>query len=168
MSDSVVPLSRLRIARAALEQAEKEMHLEKIRAFPSGNMSEALPQAPVLHIPRARGRVITALVRALPPDGWAGIVAVGNLGWEAAALAGINLHHVMYVKSPRRWGAQVCALLLEVVDVLCVEEAGLSRAAMRQLSARARRDGKRILTTVVWPGISRSWDVQQPMHAEAM
>ena len=51
---------------------------------------------------------------------------------------------------------ELCALLLDACDVVCLDVAGLTRFEQRGLTARARSLGRTLVTLRAWPGLSRS------------
>ena len=54
---------------------------------------------------------------------------------------------------------QLCALLLEACDVVCLDVAELTRSECRTLAARARSLGRTLVTLRAWPGLSRAMSV---------
>lgn len=109
----------------------------------------------VLEVSPGTGALLRAAARVVPAQGWIGFVGVHDIGWVAAGEAGIDLSRVLSVPDPGPLAADVVATLLDGVDVLCMEEADLSLPQQRRLAARIRRDGRIILTSRAWPGISR-------------
>ena len=49
----------------------------------------------------------------------------------------------------------LCSLLIEACDVVCLDVPELSGAQQRALAARARSMGRTIVTLRPWPGLSR-------------
>lgn len=152
MSDARV---RLLKAREALSRAENSVGLR-------GRVDIEVPRAsgtraPVLLGPQDRGRLIRILIDACPPDGWIGLCGVRHIGWEWAALQGVDLDRVL-VLSPREGTnvGQLCALLLDACDVVCLDVAELTHSECRTLAARARSLGRTLVTLRAWPGLSRA------------
>ena len=58
---------------------------------------------------------------------------------------------------------QLCALLLDACDVVCLDLPLLSRAEQRTLSARARSLGRTLVTLRAWPGLSRGVNASSQM-----
>ena len=152
MSDACV---RLLKAREALSRAEDSVGLR-------GRVDIEVPRAsgvsaPVLLGPQERGRLIRILIDACPPDGWIGLCGVRHVGWEWAARQGMDLERVLVLNPDQ--GAnmgELCALLLDACDVVCLDVAGLTRFEQRGLTARARSLGRTLVTLRAWPGLSRS------------
>lgn len=145
---------RLRRAREALRAAELGTGL--LRAADE----ELVPEGPargVFHVPGGNGALIAALARALPPGGWGGVVGVPDLGWEAVGRAGIDLSRLLVVADPGSSAAQACALLLDGVDVVCIEGGLIETRARGRLAGIARLRRRALLTTSPWAGVSRPW-----------
>ncbi|QPK82059.1 hypothetical protein G7Y41_04515 [Schaalia sp. ZJ405] len=153
---------KLRVARLALERAERQLGVR------SPAQSSILPErsgtvyAPVIHVPPVGLCIIRCLIDIVPPAGWVGFVGIPNFGWEAAYRRGVDLSRVLVVRHPGTWGAQICALMLDALDVVCVGEVDIRLPQRRRLAARARRDGRTVMTTCAWPGISRPWSGELP------
>ena len=146
MSDARVRLLR---AREALSRAEDSVGLRGRVAVEAPRASGAL--APVLLGPQERGRLIRILIDACPPEGWIGLCGVRQ---------GMDLERVL-VLSPGEGTnvGQLCALLLEACDVVCLDVAELTRSECRTLAARARSLGRTLVTLRAWPGLSRAVSV---------
>ena len=151
MSDARVRLLR---AREALSRAEDSVGLRGRVAVEAPRVSGVL--APVLLGPQERGRLIRILIDACPPEGWIGLCGVRHIGWEWAERQGMDLERVL-VLSPGEGTnvGQLCALLLEGCDVVCLDLPQLSRTEQRTLAARARSLGRTLVTLRMWPGLSR-------------
>lgn len=150
--EEMLPLSsadRLRVARSALAAAENGVGLRE-------NLNEA--GGGVFHGPAGGGPFLRATVALVPAGGWAAFVNMRNMGWLAGAKAGLDLSHVLHIPQVGGHGAQVVALLIDGVDVVCVGDVFLEHSQMRRLAARARAEGTTILSTQPWPGVSRLWD----------
>lgn len=109
----------------------------------------------VLEVGAGTGSLLRAAAGVAPSRGWVGFVGVRDIGWLAAREAGIDLARVVSVPEPGPLAADVVATLLDGVDVLCVDGVDLSPSQQRRLAARVRRDGRIVLTTRAWPGVSR-------------
>ncbi|MDY2668018.1 hypothetical protein [Schaalia hyovaginalis] len=103
------------------------------------------------------GRILRALGEALPEGGWGGIIGLNDLGWEAAAKAGVDLSRILVIPRPMGDGAQVCSLLLEALDLVCADGELIAPPARRRLAALARSHRRILLTTTRWAGLSRPW-----------
>ena len=155
MSDARVRLLR---AREALSRAEDSVGLRGRVAVETPRVSGAL--APVLLGPQERGRLIRILIDACPPEGWIGLCGVRHIGWEWAERQGMDLERVL-VLSPGEGTnvGQLCELLLDACDVVCLDVAELTRSECRTLAARARSLGRTLVTLRAWPGLSRATSV---------
>ncbi len=111
----------------------------------------------VLHVDGGRAELVAALRSLLPEGGWAGVVGVPDLGWEAVARAGVDLSRVLAVPDPGADPARVCGLLLEAVDVVCVGGGLVPARSWRRLAALARTHRRVLVATEPWPGVSRPW-----------
>lgn len=111
----------------------------------------------ILQVEGGVGPLVRAAAAVGGPGAWMGFIALGNIGWVAASEAGINLERVMTIPDPGPLAADVVATLLDGVDVLCVGPVSLSHAQRRRLAARVRRDGRVVLSAVVWPALSQPY-----------
>lgn len=111
---------------------------------------------PVLLGPQERGQLIRLLIDACPYEGWVGLYGVRHIGWEWAQRQGMDLERVLVLNTDEEANAgQLCALLLEGCDVVCLDLPQLSRTEQRTLAARARSLGRTLVTLRMWPGLSR-------------
>jgi hypothetical protein len=79
------------------------------------------------------------LAAATQSGSWAATVGYPELGWLAAAEAGVVLHRCATVPAAGRNSAKVIASLLDAVDVVVVHQVGaMSTGDARRLVARAR------------------------------
>lgn len=145
---------RLRRAKEALRAAEDDAGLP--RPVPGSPRGVARSDG-VFHVSGGNGRLLRALAEALPEGGWAGIVGINDLGWEAAAKKGIDLSRILVIPQPLGDGAQVCSLLLEALDLVCADGELIAPPARRRLAALARSRRRILLTTTRWAGLSRPW-----------
>jgi hypothetical protein len=73
---------------------------------------------------------------------WAACVGLGELGWAAAAEAGVEMERLVVVRStPQSWAAVTAALVDAFDVVLCGLDHTPSAAQARRLQARARERG---------------------------
>lgn len=159
MSDARV---RLLQARQALSRAENSVGLRGRVAIEESRSPGA--RAPVLQGPAERGQLIRLLIDACPLEGWIGLCGVGHIGWEWAQKQGMDLERVL-VLNPGEGAnvGQLCALLLDACDVVCLDLPLLSRTEQRTLSARARSLGRTLVTLRAWPGLSRGVNASSQM-----
>lgn len=91
------------------------------------------------------GATALALAVAAGPTrsgSWAAFVGLPELGWAAAAEAGVDLERVVVVRPPERSRATVVAALVDAFDVVvCGFEGALSATDSRRLAARVRERG---------------------------
>jgi len=91
------------------------------------------------------GATSMALALAAGPTqagSWAACVGLPELGWAAAAEAGVALDHLAVVRTPPASWAGVTAALVDAFDVvLCGLDHAPSAAEARRLTARARERG---------------------------
>lgn len=79
-----------------------------------------------------------------------------HIGWEWAQRQGMDLERVLVLNPDEEANmGQLCALLLEGCDVVCLDLPQLSRTEQRTLAARARSLGRTLVTLRMWPGLSR-------------
>ena len=139
---------RLRKAREALSRAENSVGL-------CGRL-DVEEFVPVLLGPQKRGQLIRLLIDVCPSEGWVGVCGVRHIGWEWAQRQGMDLERVLVLNPDEEANAgQLCALLLEGCDVVCLDLPQLSRTEQRTLAARARSLGRTLVTLRMWPGLSR-------------
>ena len=98
--------------------------------------------------------VLLALAAAASEDGaWCALAAMPDVGWRAAAGAGLALDRVAVVPRPGPGAAGVVAALVDGFDVLVVGRCpALGERDRRQLGARLRTRGAVLLSTHPWPG----------------
>ena len=145
---------RLRKAREALSRAENSVglrgRLDVEERYSMGGF------VPVLLGPQKRGQLIRLLIDVCPSEGWVGVCGVHHIGWEWAQRQGMDLERVLVLNPDEETNAgQLCALLLEGCDVVCLDLPQLSRTEQRTLAARARSLGRTLVTLRMWPGLSR-------------
>ena len=145
---------RLRKAREALRRAENSVglryHLYVVQRCSTGRI------VPELQRPQKRGQLIRLLIDVCPSEGWVGVYGVRHIGWEWAQRQGMDLERVLVLNPDEEANAgQLCALLLEGCDVVCLDLPQLSRTEQRTLAARARSLGCTLVTLRMWPGLSR-------------
>ena len=145
---------RLLKAREALSRAENSVglrgRLDVEERYSTGGF------VPVLLGPQERGQLIRLLVDVCPSEGWVGLYGVRHIGWEWAQRQGMDLERVLVLNPDEDTNmGQLCALLLEGCDVVCLDLPQLSRTEQRTLAARARSLGRTLVTLRMWPGLSR-------------
>lgn len=155
--------ARLRKAREALSLAENSVGL---RVRVEVDQHHRAGGGPVLLGPARRSDLIRLLIDTCPPGGWIGLCGVRDIGWEWASREGMELGRVLILNAQvTSEVAQACSLLLDACDVVCLDVPELSRAEQRALSARARAQGRTIVTLRPWPGVSREPSDRDAMRA---
>jgi hypothetical protein len=108
--------------------------------------------------------LVTGLIASVTAaGGWAGVVGHPDLGVLAAVEMGADLRRVALVPSPGRDPVDVAAVLLDGMDLVVLDLAGLAVAPTRARAvvARARHRGAVLAVTGgTWPG------VELELHAE--
>lgn len=128
-------------------------------------LPDGLRRGSVVQIGGAVGATSLALALAAGPTqagSWVACVGVDELGWAAAAAAGVELDHLVVVHAPRPSWATVMESLVDAVDVvLCGLQHAPSATEVRRLQARARERGTVLIVLGVRsrPGgaLGRGW-----------
>lgn len=114
--------------------------------------------AGALAVTGSRTVLLAAAARRQGRHGWCAVVGGEDLGWNAAAEAGLDLERVLVVPAAGLEPSLLLAAtsaLLDGVDVLLVDAATASRLRPRDrrtLHARARERGALILSDLPWEG----------------
>ena len=143
--------ARLLAARDVLNRAEQAVGL---RARDDIEHAQA-GISPVLLGPTGRAELIRLLIDVCPSEGWTGVCGVGDIGWEWASQQGMDLDRVLLNAGKDHQVGDLCSLLIEACDVVCLDVPELSGAQQWALAARARSMGRTIVTLRPWPGLSR-------------
>lgn len=111
---------------------------------------------------RGSTSVLLALAQAVAgEERWCVLAGMPDVGWAAAATAGLDLGRVVAVPQPGPDAAGVLGALVDGFDVLLVGPCPyLSPAGRRSLSGRLRQRGAVLLTDQHWPGAHLSLQVQ--------
>ena len=117
--------------------------------FPGG----ALARGSVVQVTGSTS-VLLALAGAASADGaWCALAALPDVGWRAAAAAGLALDRVAVVPRPGPDAAAVVGALVDGFDVLVVGPCpALGERDRRLLGSRLRTRGAVLLSTHPWPG----------------
>ena len=126
--------ARLLAARDVLNRAERAVGLRARDDIEHGSTGAS----PILLGPTSRSELIRLLIDVCPTGGWIGVCGVLVLTAEK--------------DSPL---VDLCALLVDACDVICLDIPELSGAHQRILAARARSMGRTIVTLSSWQGLSR-------------
>ena len=144
--------ARLLVARDVLNRAEQAVGL-RVR---DGIEQIHAGASPVLLGPTNRSELIRLLIEACPSGGWIGFCGVGDIGWEWAEQQGMDLDRVLVLNAHKdHQVGDLCALLVDACDIVCLDVPELPSAQQRTLAARARSMGRTIVTLRPWPGLSR-------------
>lgn len=152
--------ARLLAARDVLNRAEQAVGLrardDGLRARDDIERAQA-GISPVLLGPTGRAELIRLLIDVCPSEGWIGVCGVSNIGWEWASQQGMDLDRVLVLNAAKdHQVGDLCSLLIEACDVVCLDVPELSGVQQRTLAARARSMGRTIVTLRPWPGFSRN------------
>ncbi|MFH5822697.1 hypothetical protein [Georgenia sp. AZ-5] len=117
--------------------------------FPGG----ALARGSVVQVTGSTS-VLLGLAGAASADGaWCALAALPDVGWRAAAAAGVALDRVAVVPRPGPDAAGVVGALVDGFDVLVVGRCpALGERDRRLIGARLRTRGAVLLSTHPWPG----------------
>ena len=145
--------ARLLAARDVLNRAEQAVGLRARNDIEHGSTGAS----PILQGPTSRSELIRLLIDVCPTGGWIGVCGVGDIGWEWAAQQGMDLDRVLVLNAEKDSPlVDLCALLVDACDVICLDIPELSRPHQRNLAARARSMGRTIVTLSPWQGLSRT------------
>lgn len=111
---------------------------------------------------RGSTTVLLALAQAVAgAERWCVLAGMPDVGWAAAAMAGLDLGRVVAVPQPGPDAAGVLGALVDGFDVLLVGPCPhLSPAGRRSLRGRLRQRGAVLLTDQHWPGAHLSLQIQ--------
>lgn len=86
-------------------------------------------------------------------DSWAAVVGMPQLGWLAAAEAGIPTDRIATIPEPGPDWPNIVSALIDGVDLVVVATPAEPPAGIAQsLAARARQKGAVLITARTWPG----------------
>ena len=145
--------ARLLAARDVLNRAERAVGL---RAHDDIEGVKSAP-SPVVLGPMGRAELIRLLISVCPSGGWISFCGVGDIGWEWAAQQVMELDRVLVLNAEKEHQVgDLCSLLIDACDVVCLDLPELSGPQQRTLAARARSMGRTIVTLRPWRGLSRA------------
>ena len=131
--------------------------------FPNGlrpGTSVSFPAArPSLDAAALRGAV-TLAAGVVPVDGWVAAVGVPSMGVLAAAEAGLDLSHLVFLAAPTSVWGTVAVAAVDAFDVIVLSvPARPKQAEIRRLTGRARERGTTVIATGpgarIWGGEAR-------------
>ncbi|WP_298460097.1 hypothetical protein [uncultured Cellulomonas sp.] len=113
----------------------------------------ALRRGASLVVTGSTSLVLALVARASQEGSWVAVVGLPAVGLLAAQQAGVVLDRLALVPRPGPDAPTVLAALLDGVDLVVVgDDAVLTDAERRRLTARARERGTVLLSTATWPG----------------
>ena len=168
MSASVTSLTTRGVppgaVRVASELTEAPADLAVGRVLPvRAELADLLPlgglrRGSTISVRGSNSLLLALLATATTSGSWAAVVGLPDLGLVAAAELGVELQRLAVVPKPGAELVPVVAALLDGMDLVVVNAAGLSRAGRRggelakRLSARARHRGAVLISAGEWPG----------------
>ncbi len=90
---------------------------------------------------------------------WCAVLDVPALSATAAARAGVDLAHCVFVATGAQMAAAAATLIGGVDLVVLGEPSRLSAVSLRKLAARARQSGTVLLGTGSWPSADVQWEL---------
>lgn len=105
------------------------------------------------------GHLIAVLASMLSGEAQVACVDLKDMGWEALAKTGVDLSPFLLVLYAHGHCAQVCALLLDAFDVVCLGSGILASSERRQIATLVRAKRRTLFIYEHWVGISRPWNL---------
>lgn len=106
----------------------------------------------VVSVQGATSAVFTAAAAAMGAEGWLAAVGMRDIGWAAAARAGIDLRRVVLVDAATADAVAVC---VDAFDVVVLGDVALAPGERRSLEGRIRMRRTTVLTRGTWPGAAQ-------------
>lgn len=150
-------LQRLQRARAALEAVEARQNMQT--ASQRTELSQSL-QKGIYHLDGGVENLLIALSQVSAPGSMAAIVGVSNIGWNSAALLGLDVGRIVVVQTPGQKAARVISSLIDGFQTVVVGDLEVVPQQQRALAARARKLQTTVLTTWAWQGVSSPFPYQ--------
>jgi hypothetical protein len=150
--------------RVASELIEAPADLAVGRLLPvRAELADLLPlgglrRGSTISVRGSNSLLLALLATATTRGSWAAVVGLPDLGLLAAAELGVALQRLAVAPRPGGQLVSVVAAMLDGMDLVVVNAAGLDRAGRRggdvakRLSARARHRGAVLIAAGVWPG----------------
>lgn len=139
-----VDVDRLKLARAVLRQAEEQTGL-----IHSASIGDAGSKSGVFEV-NGNGHLIAVLASMLSDEAQVACVELKDMGWEALAKAGVDLSRFLLVPHAHGHCAQVCALLLDAFDVVCLGSGILASGGRRQIATLVRAKRRTLFIYEHW------------------
>ncbi len=141
---------RLRRARAVLMQAERRQDVKSSsETFKVDEVGRG-----VYHLEVGAENLALALAQVARPGHFIAVVGVEDIAWEGVEELGVDVSHVVLIRSTGDQGMKVIGSLLEGFSLVVVGDVALAPRYQRALAARARTLGATILSTQPWIGVS--------------
>ncbi|MGC5629741.1 hypothetical protein ACPYO6_16020, partial [Georgenia sp. Z1344] len=129
-----------------------------------------LPRGTVTRVTGSAALLLALAGTACGEEGWAALTAMPDVGWHAAAAAGLPLDRVVVVPDPGPGAPAVLGALVDGVEVLLVGRCtAMAPRDRRSLLSRLRLRGSVLLTAHDWEGADavlsvrgRSWQGLAP------
>ena len=118
----------------------------------SGLFREGWTSGRVVSLQGATSAVFAAAAGAMGAEGWLAMVGMRNVGWAAAAGAGIDLRRVVVVDSAT---ADAVALCVDSFDVVVLGGLELTAGERRSLEGRIRTRRTTMISRAAWPGAAQ-------------
>ncbi|UNX56096.1 hypothetical protein MF406_07780 [Georgenia sp. TF02-10] len=126
--------------------------------FPGG----VLARGTVVQVAGSTSLLLTLAAGAAAVGAWSALTALPDVGWRAAAEAGLDLDRVLVVPRPGPDAPAVLGALADGVDLLVVGRCpALSDRDRRSLSARLRARQGVLLSAGPWPGANLALTVER-------
>lgn len=148
-----VDVDRLKLVRAVLRQAEEQTGL-----IHSASIRDAGAKSGVFEV-NGNGHLIAVLASMLSGEAQVACVDLKDMGWEALAKTGVDLSPFLLVLYAHGHCAQMCALLLDAFDVVCLGSGILASSERRQIATLVRAKRRTLFIYEHWVGISRPWNL---------
>ena len=168
MSASVTSLATRGVppgaVRVASELTEAPADLAVGRVLPvRAELADLLPlgglrRGSTISVRGSNSLLLALLATATASGSWAAVVGLPDLGLLAAGELGVALQRLAVVPQPGAEFVSVVGAMLDGMDLVVVDAAGLDRAGRRggelgkRLSARARHRGAVLIAAGGWPG----------------
>lgn len=144
----------LDLARQALASAETRTGVrsssERVELGGLTNLfREGWAPGRVVSIQGATSAVFTAASAAMGSEGWLAAIGMKNVGWAAAAGAGIDLRRVVMIDAATADAVAVC---VDSFDVVVLGDIHLGAGERRSLDGRIRTRRTTVISRAPWPG----------------
>lgn len=146
---------RLDQARSVLAAVEARQSMHSVSGFNLSGESESSRSYGVYHVRPSTEAMVEALANTVGPQDWVAVVAVTDIGWEAAQNLGIDTRRVVVVSHPKDEAGRVIASIIEGFDVVALGDVAVRPSEQRALAGRARKLNTTVLTMSPWQTVSK-------------